>query len=281
MATGSFETGSGAAVVFNFEFRPFPGEAGQPDVLKPAVAWASIEDKLAVCEMYQHPVDPIGMDNLTIELARLYGVEQNRNPLAERLSFAERLDWAEDAVLDSIKAGCLWSQQFDPDTQLTTRLAFLSEGGSSESQVTSSNGAFLGTLATQANGVHTETSFAPNGNRFVTTTDTANVAAWMKEIETYTANTNEPVNKVTGRRPAGAPRLGKLDRHQPLRVRARPAGREGLPHLSRRSGDDQRHDGGGAGERVHGGVDRHQPRAPPQGCFKIATGCCKFEAGTS
>jgi hypothetical protein len=149
---------------------------------------ADPEDGAYICAMYSRPVDDEGMNNFARELGKAYYTE-SRDPLNQAwpvptFPFATQYDASQQAAFEiqrgGILGGCLWAQQFGPDTKLNIELAGGTDADMYRAQVVNDDNRVLGEQVGSADGGHNDTYYAA-----------ANLKPSLKEAYAY-----DPQNRL-------------------------------------------------------------------------------------
>ncbi len=190
-----FEQDAAASHNAGIDYTPTNGDIGQ----------LHLENSVALTDARNHPLGP-GDFNPPTNIASVFSISAAAAEAAvgHQVDVSSKADLAE--VMDKVNNGVLPAQfayldlsgdgrftaPFDPSSD---KLVYSADPDNVTAS-TVSNGFLQHITSFPIDGTRTDIGFAPDGSRLVTKTDTANTFDWNREIETFTANTNSPVNKI-------------------------------------------------------------------------------------
>jgi hypothetical protein len=170
MATqGTYTDGYGDVVAFAVDLAP--GTGGAPFNV---TVYFSSENKFLQCQMYgpdtNHPADPLGQQRFVENLGRAIAQDAQTNPnapMSARFAFstdpASAEAFAQKLVTGDgpVKRNCLWSENSDPNTDLTIKVAVNGDNMNSRAELVDANGMLVGQRDSFADASATAEEFDP------------------------------------------------------------------------------------------------------------------------
>jgi hypothetical protein len=157
----SYTDGHGDIVLFAVDLAPDPEGTGPYAV----TVYFGSESKFLQCQMYgpdsSHPADPVGQQRFIEQLGRAIAQDAQTNPnapMAAQFAFsmdpARAEEFARKMVTGDgpIQRNCLWSENSDPNTDLTIKVAVNGDNMNARAELVDGNGKLAGERDSFADG---------------------------------------------------------------------------------------------------------------------------------